>query len=118
VRVRAPERTGDRELILVATHFVLPEEFDIAAISGARADLMAAVARGDDLVVDCSDLRFIDSTGVALLLEANRDLEADGRRLALVNVTDQPRRLFEWLGLTDLLHSDRDDLQRAPRRDK
>jgi anti-anti-sigma factor len=93
----------------MAEHWlVLPEEFDIAAVAEMRVELMAAVARGHELVIDCSVLRFIDSTGVAVLLEANRALEADARRLVLVNVTDQPRQLLEWLGLTDLIGGDRE----------
>jgi anti-sigma B factor antagonist len=89
--------------------FPLPDELDIGAVAQVRPALRAAVARGDDdLVVDCSELVFIDSTGVALLLEADRALRADGRQLTLVNVKDQPRELLEWLGLNDMIRFDRE----------
>ena len=89
---------------------MLPHELDIAAAGQARADLRAAIARGGDLLVDCSELSFIDSSGVAVLLEANQHLEAEGCHLALVNVRDQPRQTLEWLGLTDLLRDDRESI--------
>ena len=60
------------------------------------------------MLIDCAGLTFIDSTGVAVLLEANRHLEADGRHMLIVNVPQCARRVFEVLGLTDLLHYDRE----------
>ena len=73
-----------------------------------RLDLMAIVARDHHhLLVDCSGLTFIDSSGVAVLLEVNRELETDGRHMLIVNVPRTPRRVFEALGLADLLRYDR-----------
>ena len=70
---------------------------------------MAAVARdGAHLLIDCSRLTFIDASGIAVLLEANRELESDGRHMLIVNVQRGPRRAFEALGLTDLLRVERE----------
>jgi anti-sigma B factor antagonist len=88
--------------------FLLPDELDIASAQQVRADLKAAVARGGDLLIDCSRLTFIDSSGVAVLLEANQNLERDGWHFALVNVRDQPRQTLHWLGLDDLVRPDRE----------
>jgi len=79
-------------------------EVDTATALHVRLDLRRAInTSGADLVVDCSDVSFIDSTGVAVLLEANRKLEVDGRKMLVVNVPPGPRRVFEALGLADLL---------------
>src|SRR3954471_4023338 len=88
---------------------MLRGEVDLIAAADVRADLRALIAHdGAHLLIDCSRLTFIDSTGVAVLLEANRDLEADGRHMLIVNVPEGPRRVFEVLGLTDLLRYDRE----------
>ena len=89
--------------------YCLRGEFDLEVAAQVRADLMAMIARdGTHLLVDCAQLTFIDSTGVAVLLEANRELEADGRHMLIVNVPEGPRRVFEVLGLTDFIRYDRE----------
>ena len=84
-------------------------EIDLPAAPDLRADLARAISRHDvNLVVDCTALTFIDSTGIAVLLEAHRDLEATGRQMRIVNVPPGPRRSFEILGMSDLLGHDRE----------
>jgi anti-sigma B factor antagonist len=85
-------------------------EVDLASAPQLREDLMGIVARDDgtDLLIDGRNLSFIDSTGIAVLLEANRHLESGGRRMLIANVEGAPRRAFELLGLTDLMRYDRD----------
>jgi anti-sigma B factor antagonist len=68
-----------------------------------RSDLDAAMAAGDDLFVDCSELTYIDSTGIRALLEAHQTLEASGHRMLIANMNDSTRRVFDILGLTDVL---------------
>jgi anti-anti-sigma factor len=88
--------------------YALRGEVDIAAVEEIRPDLMGAIARDrSHLLVDCSGLTFIDSSGIAMLLEADRELETDGRHMLIVNVPAGPSRVFEALGLTDLLRYDR-----------
>ena len=88
--------------------YALRGEVDIAAVEQIRPDLMEVIARDRrHLLVDCSALTFIDSSGIAMLLEAERELETDGRHLRIVNVPALPRRVLEVLGLTDLLRYDR-----------
>jgi anti-sigma B factor antagonist len=87
--------------------YLLSGEIDIDNASHLRADLARAIETdGTHLLVDCSQLTFIDSTGVAVLLEANSKLEANGRHMLLVNVTGGPRLVFEALGLTNLLRNE------------
>jgi anti-sigma B factor antagonist len=84
-------------------------DVDIDTVAEVRAQLLAAVARnGADVVVDCSGLSFIDSTGVTVLLETNRELERYGRHLTIVNVLPGPRRVFELLGVADFFGDDVD----------
>jgi anti-anti-sigma factor len=89
--------------------YFLRGEVDIGSAPRVRADLLAAIGRDQaHLLVDCAQLTFIDSTGIAVLLEANRELEADGRHMLIVNIPPGLRRVFEVLGLTDLMRYDRE----------
>jgi anti-anti-sigma factor len=88
--------------------YALRGEVDLAAVEQIQPDLMGVIAHDrHHLLVDCSALTFIDSSGIAMLLEADRELEADGRHLLIVNVPEVSRRVFEVLGLTKLLRDDR-----------
>jgi anti-sigma B factor antagonist len=79
-------------------------EIDIATAPKLEHDLGLLIDEGEaDLNVDCRDLTFIDSSGVRVLLDAQRLLQADGRNLRITNIEDPPRRVLEVLGLMELL---------------
>jgi anti-anti-sigma factor len=59
------------------------------------------------VLVDCTQLSFIDSTGVLVLLEAHRDLLAEGREMLVANVPPHCTKVFDILGVRDLLRYDR-----------
>ena len=93
--------------------YVMRDEIDLAAVPELRADLRRGIEQVDgDLLIDCADLKFLDSAAVAALLEAYQLLAHDRRRMRILNVGDSPRRTFEVLGVTDLL-CDRDSLRPA-----
>ena len=86
-------------------------EVDLATTPQLRLDLRRVInSDGARLLVDCTHLTFIDSTGVVVLLETHRLLEADGRHMLILNVPPGPRGVFETLGLTDLLRYERDNV--------
>jgi len=60
-------------------------ELDLAGATAFRAALQEAVLRADDgLIVDLSDVGFMDSSGLAVILEADAQLHGRRRRLAVV----------------------------------
>jgi anti-anti-sigma factor len=81
---------------------VLTGELDIATYDDARQQLEDAErAEPELLVVDLAGLRFVDSTGVRLILSADERARAAGRRLALRLGDGLARRVFAALGLLD-----------------
>lgn len=89
--------------------YLLHGEVDLANAQQLRADLRALVQADDaHLLIDCTQLTFIDSQGIAALLEAHYSLAAAGRHMLITNVPSGSRRIFEVLGLTDLLRYERE----------
>jgi anti-sigma B factor antagonist len=78
-------------------------ELDITTLPLARAELVDA-ERGNSqvLVVDLSRLRFMDSSGVRLVLQADSRARDANRRLVIIP-GERPRRVFELLGLLNRL---------------
>ena len=61
-----------------------------------RRKLLAALrSRSAQVIVDLSQTTYMDSSGLATLLEAVRIARKQGTRLLLAGVSGQPRCLFE-----------------------
>lgn len=76
-------------------------ELDLASAERFAEALEAAARQGLGVSVDLGRCEFIDSTGIALILRARRQLEAAGLalRVDLDGAPRQVRRLFEIAGL-------------------
>lgn len=80
-------------------------ELDIADYDGLTKALREVEAGAvAPIVVDLSELTFIDSTGLRILIEAHNRAEADGRRFEVALATSpQVERVFELCRLGEVL---------------
>src|SRR4051794_19717277 len=87
------------------THVVeLQGELDLATTPHVRAALDAALETGKRFVVlDLSEVGFVDSTTLAVMLAAHRRLEARGGRLVTICTDPLVARVFDMTGLTQQL---------------
>src|SRR5215216_6121477 len=96
LRVEVSESPGSARIALSG-------EFDIASADDASRALQALLDRGLDLVViDLSELDFMDSTGVKFLVEGRDTARALGVKLALVHGGDPVRRVLTVSGVLAL----------------
>ena len=80
-------------------HLALSGDVDLEHAPAIREQLLAAIATAPVLLVDLSAVTYIDSSGVANLVEALQKANASGHRLGLVALSDQARRAFEMARL-------------------
>jgi anti-sigma B factor antagonist len=81
----------------------LAGEVDLSQAESLGETLTRAEATEPDvLVVDLREVRFMDSTGLRLLLGALRRAEPVGRRLVIVRGQEQVRELFRVARLEDV----------------
>jgi anti-sigma B factor antagonist len=73
-------------------------ELDVGSVASVRQ--MIAAMDGPVVRVDTRDLTFIDSTGLAGLLDAQAALAREGRRLQLLNCPLPLTRLLQITALT------------------
>lgn len=86
------------------TVVILSGELDVAtADSVERALLDAERGEPERLLLDLRDLRFIDSTGLSLLINADRRGRKAGRHVTIVSGTGPPRRILQTVGLDSRL---------------
>lgn len=56
-----------------------------------------------DLVLDLSELTFMDSSGIALLIRVNRRIKDMGGRMWIENPAKQPKRVIDTAGIDRLI---------------
>jgi anti-anti-sigma factor len=85
---------------------VLSGELDVVSAPALEQHLNEALSKPDArLTLDLSDLQFVDSAGVSVLIKAKKDAESHGRTLVLARPTEQVHRVFALVGLADWLTS-------------
>ena len=82
----------------------LSGELDLATAPDAERELRRVEATDAlSIILDLSGLRFIDSTGIRLVLSAHARSRADSQRLALRRGPAAVQRVFELCGILDEL---------------
>ncbi len=84
-----------REGIVIA----LSGELDLATVPVAEAELLRAEASQELIVLDLRGLTFIDSTGLRLIIGADRRARERGASFVIVHAVPQVRRLLELSGI-------------------
>lgn len=79
-------------------------ELDIATVPILQERLAELSTEGvDNIEIDLSNLGFIDSSGLAVLVRSRDDLKRSGGSLVVRNASKIARRLVEVTGLTEIL---------------
>jgi anti-sigma B factor antagonist len=79
-------------------------DIDVCTSPVLREQLAVLIAREDQVVdVDLADVRYLDSSGVAVLMRAWKMLDAQGRLLKLRNPSPPVKRVFSVLALDSYL---------------
>lgn len=102
---RIKERHG---CIVVA----LEGDIDLEGSPAARKILLDAVGMGQSVYVDLSGVSYIDSSGIASLVEALQRARHGGSEFALASVSDAARRVLELARLDRVftIHASLDDV--------
>lgn len=85
---------------------------DLEHAPEARTRLLDAVAQGRSVLVDLSAATYIDSSGIACLVEALQAARSKGADLSLVSVSQQAMRVLE-LARLDMVFQIHDDFAAA-----
>ncbi len=82
-------------------------EIDVATAARLRSDVEAVVAaRPDaDLVLDCSELTFIDAAGIRVFVDVHRRLSRVGRGFRVEHLHPSYLHIFDLLDLTERLQA-------------
>jgi anti-sigma B factor antagonist len=90
-------------------------ELDLAVADQLGLALEEARQSGSSVLISLSDCEFIDSTGIAAIIDAWKRLGENGQRLVVAEPTEQVVRLLEIVGIADrgLVFGKRDEALEA-----
>ena len=82
-------------------------ELEFGTAASVRATFSDLAQQGDGaVVVDLAAVRFIDSSGLSLLVQAKQRFSAQGRRFELRHPTERVSRVIETSGLAEVFALD------------
>jgi anti-sigma B factor antagonist len=86
-------------------------ELDMGTVPQVEGRLRQALEANDGVILDLSDLSFIDSTGIGLLIDAHQATEGSGKLHTVISPNSQIERVFRIAGIDRALptFSDREE---------
>ena len=91
------EQQEDKYLVTLAG------EMDTAAAAAAEEVLQPLYnTNGKDVVIDCTDLEYIASSGLRILISILKGAKAGGSRVVLKNVNEDIQSVFELTGFINI----------------
>lgn len=81
----------------------LEGDLDFTTRDGFESELRRIIGRADNIVLDLGRLRFIDSSGVAVLLSSCEDASLAGVAVRIRNVAQDLMEIFEMIGVKSTL---------------
>ena len=58
----------------------------------------------DEMVIDCSNLSYLTSAGIRVLMAADRDMGVKGGSLTVLNINEAVKEVFELTGVDKILN--------------
>lgn len=89
------------EVVSGTTVIAVHGELDLSTVPQLEESIQAAGEAG--MVFDLGGCDFIDSTGIALLVQTTRGAGEVGRKVALCGLKEQALRVLEIAGVEDLI---------------
>lgn len=84
---------------------ILEGELDTAAAIQTEKEFQPLLnSNSKDIVLECSNLRYISSSGLRLFLSLLKNTKANGCVLTLVNLNDNIRKVFSITGFSNLFN--------------
>src|SRR4051795_1014080 len=91
---------AERDLGTNRCELQLEGELDLWSVERLQAVLQRVARTNDAILIGLQSCDFVDSTGIALILQARRQLEDGGGRLVVYGCSDQGLRVFPVAGPT------------------
>ncbi len=70
-------------------------EIDLNTVDILENAINQALEKKKDLIIDMTDVKFIDSTGIGLLVQTYKKLKQDNNTITVLNARENVRKVFK-----------------------
>jgi anti-anti-sigma factor len=81
----------------------LPKRFDYSSSAEFNGEFLEISLDIKTIYLDCSNLDYIDSAGIGLLVMAYKKAQANGAKLIITNLKQTPREILNLANLQKLI---------------
>lgn len=79
-------------------------EIDLNNINQIENILDEGIKKDKNIIIDMKDVRFIDSTGIGLLVKTYKTLKSEGKTIEIRNAVGNVRKVFKITCLEDVFN--------------
>jgi len=90
----------------MATHYKIEGAMDAQTIGTLEDVFSSLMELKEDIILDLSDVDFMDSSGVGIVVYLYKKQIEDDKTLTLSNVCGQPARLLKYLRIDKVIKMD------------
>jgi anti-anti-sigma factor len=77
---------------------------DTASVEEFNEEIAEIAAENKDIIFDCNELEYISSSGLRSLLNLHKQLKAEGGQLAIKNLQQTVKSVFDLTGFTMMMN--------------
>lgn len=77
---------------------------DTTSVEEFNEEIAEIVAENKDIIFDCNELEYISSSGLRSLLNLHKQLKAKGGQLAIKNLQQTVKSVFDLTGFTMMMN--------------
>lgn len=77
---------------------------DTTSVEEFNEEIAEIVAENKDIIFDCNELEYISSSGLRSLLNLHKQLKAEGGQLAIKNLQQTVKSVFDLTGFTMMMN--------------
>jgi anti-anti-sigma factor len=81
----------------------IEEDLDANTVEAMRVELDRLAAMTDDLEIDMTQVRFMDSSGIGAIIFLFKRSRARGYKICVTGLSGQPLKLMQHLGIANLV---------------
>jgi anti-anti-sigma factor len=81
----------------------MPKRFDYSSSAEFNTKITAALESPGAITLDCTDLEYIDSAGIGLLVMSQKKVQAKHSNLIITNLKPAPREILQLANLQKII---------------
>lgn len=84
----------------------MPKRFDYSSSGEFNNAVASALGQGGNIILDCSEMEYIDSAGIGLLVMSQKKVKASDVKLTMSYLKPAPREILQLANIQKIIDID------------